>query len=51
MDLIDKEVKLILQKIIKVIYIQLEFSFLGIQGSKCTKDLFTLLRALGEPKS
>ncbi len=51
MDLIDKEVKVIKLKIIKVIYIQLESSFLQAQGKKSTKDLITLLRALAENKS
>ena len=51
MDLIDKEVKVIKLKIIKVIYIQLESSFIQAQGKKSTKDLITLLRALSENKS
>jgi len=49
MDMIDKEVNIIKAKIIKVIYIQMESSF--VPGHKATKDLFTLLRALGEPKT
>jgi hypothetical protein len=48
-ELIDKEITIIKAKIIKVIYIKLESSFMP--GQKSTKDLFTLLRALGELKS
>ena len=50
LDLVDKEVKIANQKLIRIIYIKLESSFLGIEGKMSTKDLISLLVDLGEPK-
>jgi hypothetical protein len=50
LDLVDKEVKIANQKLIRIIYIKLESSFLGIEGKISTKDLIGLLVDLGEPK-
>lgn len=48
MSIVSKEVAVLRLKLIKVIYLKLESSFLGPVDGRTTKDMLTLLRALGE---
>lgn len=46
--MLDKEVRVIKSKLSKVIYIELESSFASQGKNRNTKELITLLKALGE---
>ena len=48
MSIVSKEVAVLRLKLIKVIYLKLESSFLGPVDGRTTKDMLTLLKALGE---
>lgn len=51
MALVDKEVSVIRLKLVKVIYIKLESSFISSKSNqRSTKELITLLKALNESK-
>ena len=51
MALVDKEVSVIRLKLVKVIHIKLESSFISSKSNqRSTKELITLLKALNESK-
>lgn len=50
LSLLHKEVSILRVKLVKIIYVKLEASFLGLVDGRSTKDLITLLKALGEER-